>query len=641
VNILDAQVAGTAGAEQLFRSIIEAADNASIGVLVLRRGAQESEVDILYLNQTTERLLGCSRDEVRHLGFWAFIPEAELPAIRAVQQAVVRGETVPRSLRTSYVHRDGRHVPVEVSLGTIELSGQPGAVLFLTDVTDQRAAEMALRRSEARFRELVNSAPDSIGILRWPEVLFVNPAGARLLELPSCEAAVGLDIRTRLKPAESVVAEQRLRMRRQGLRVPEPYEYQGVSPSGRSVAVEVSTMAIEFERGPATLVFARDVTERNAILARLREAEKLSAVHTLAAGVAHEINNPLAYVLLNLEFLERELPELGGDPERVAALQRRLADTRHGAERVKHIVRDLQALTRKDEAIRAQVELDQILEQALQLVRRELRHSVTIRTEIGPVPCVLGNPTRLEQLYFNLLLNAAHALNEVDRPERSLRVALRTAGDYALTEIEDSGCGMTEQVLSRVFEPFFTTKPLGIGAGLGLSICKRIVDDMSGQIHVQSRPLGGTLVRVLLPVCPESVCVPSPARAQVLLVDDERAVAESLKQALHDDFAVETAGSAREARALLDTGRNFDVVLCDLTMPEESGAEFFEQITAQHPELRTRFVFMSGGVWSASTSEFLERSGCAHVDKPFSLDELRRLLNALIESTRAREAGCC
>jgi two-component system NtrC family sensor kinase len=120
----------------------------------------------------------------------------------------------------------------------------------------------------------------------------------------------------------------------------------------------------------------------------------------------------------------------------------------------------------------------------------------------------------------------------------------------------------------------------------------------------------------------------------VLLIDDERAVADSLKQALHDDFCVETAGSAREARARLDAGQTFDVVLCDLTMPEETGAEFFEQLKTQHPALCSRFAFMSGGVWNANTSEFVARSGCPHVEKPFSLDDLRRLLNALIAKAR-------
>jgi CheY-like chemotaxis protein/two-component sensor histidine kinase len=329
--------------------------------------------------------------------------------------------------------------------------------------------------------------------------------------------------------------------------------------------------------------------------------------------------------------LERELPDLGGDPERVAALQRRLADTRHGAERVKHIVRDLQALTRKDEVIRGQVELDQVLDHTLHVLRRELP-GITVQTDYLAVPCVLGNPTRLEQLFSNLLLNAAHALRESERPERWLKVKLRAGDNYVMTEISDNGCGMTEQVQSRAFEPFFTTKPLGIGAGLGLAICRRIVDDLSGRIELDSRPLAGTSVRVYLPSCEPLVdtAAQAAARGRVLLVDDERAVAESLRHALHDELDVETAGSARDARALLEAGKQFDAVLCDLTMPEETGADFFEYVRAKYPSLAKRFVFMSGGVFHPNTHAFLENSGCIHVEKPFSLDHLRALLAQLI-----------
>jgi len=618
-------------AQQLFHSITEAADNALIGVLVLRQGVAPADVDILYLNRTTEELLGCTHSEVVRRGFWSFIPRSETATVRAIQQALTAGAEIPKTLRTSYVHRDGRQIPVDVALGTVQLDGRAGAVLFLNDVSDQRMAELALRRSEARFRALVTSAPDAILILRWPYILFVNPAGARLLELESCDDAVGIDIRTKLSADQIAIAEQRLQLQATGADVIAPHEYHSVATSGKPVAVDVSTMPIEYENGPATLVYARDVTQRNVILARLREAEKLTAVHSLAAGVAHEINNPLSYVLLNLEFLERELPDLGGDPIRVAALQRRLADTRHGAERVKHIVRDLQALTRKDEVIRGQVELDQILDHTLHLLRRELLPGISVQTDYSEVPCVLGNPTRLEQLFSNLLLNAVHALRESEQPERWLKVTLRTGDGFVLAEIADNGCGMTDQVLSRAFEPFFTTKPLGIGAGLGLAICRRIVDDLAGRIEVDSRPLSGTTVRVYLPSCAtETAAEHGGARGRVLLVDDERAVVESLRHALHDDLDVETAGSARDARALLESGKEFDAVLCDLTMPEETGADFFEYVRARYPGLAKRFVFMSGGVFHPNTQAFLENSGCVHVEKPFSLDHLRSLLAQLI-----------
>jgi PAS domain S-box-containing protein len=642
----------------LFQAIVEAADHANLGVLITRSNPEEKKIELIYFNATVERMTGRSRQEILDKGgLLPFVPPEHRGVLTQLNAARIRGETLPARFSSAITHVSGREIPFEATLVPITLGDQALNVSFLMDVTHRREAEAALRRSQELFQQVVTSAPDGIYILRWPIVLFTNPAGARILDFDGPEEVVGLNVLERLVPEETSLIEQRTR-RSWGARPPEPHRYRGRNPNGREFAVEVSSLQTYFNDEPAVLAFARDVTERDAMLSLLLEVHKQSAVSALAAGVAHEINNPLAYVLLNLEFLARELRELGGDPARIRAMQQRLEDTRQGAERVKTIVRDLQALTRKDEDIRGRVDLDQILEHALHMAKRELRQRGRVETNYGSVPCVLGNPTRLEQLFFNLLVNAAHALGETDEPDRVIRITLSRSSDgRVVAEVADNGCGMREEVLARAFEPFFTTKPLGVGAGLGLPICKRIVDDLGGTITIQSRPGYGTTVFVYFPPCekaqlaaadeapealapaftPKPVAEPPAAqstRARVLVVDDERAVAESLCAGLRDVHDVDTATSVAEARALLHANGEYDAVLCDLAMPVESGVVLHAYAQKHFPALAERFVFMTGGAFNDEMLEFIGATSCPHVEKPFGFDEIRALVEKAIAHGR-------
>jgi PAS domain S-box-containing protein len=652
----------------LFQAIVEAAEHADLGVVITRSNPTERRIELIYFNATIERMTGRTRQEILDKGgLLPFVPSEHRSLLTQLNAARIRGETLPTRFSSAITHVSGREVPFEWTLVPITLDDEQLNVSFLVDVTHQREAEDALRRSQELFQQVVTSAPDGIYILRWPIILFTNPAGARILDFDGPEEVVGLNVLERLVPEETSLIEQRTR-RTWGARPPEPHRYRGRNPNGREFAVEVSSLQTFFNGEPAVLAFARDVTERDAMLSLLLEVHKQSAVSALAAGVAHEINNPLAYVLLNLEFLARELRELGGDPARIRAMQQRLEDTRQGAERVKTIVRDLQALTRKDEDIRGRVELDQILEHALHMAKRELRQRGRVETHYGSVPHVLGNPTRLEQLFFNLIVNAAHALGDVDGPDRFIRIVLAQSSDgRVVAEVTDNGCGMREEVLARAFEPFFTTKPLGVGAGLGLPICKRIVDDLGGTITIQSRPAVGTSVYVYFPsaekprrstpapliptraepliasakatspTTPNTAASGSAAqpanggvRARVLVVDDERAVAESLCAGLRDVHDVDTATSVAEARALLHAKGEYDAVLCDLAMPVESGVVLHTYAQEHFPALADRFVFMTGGAFNDEMLEFIGATHCPHVEKPFGFDEIRALVDQAI-----------
>ncbi len=239
---------------------------------------------------------------------------------------------------------------------------------------------------------------------------------------------------------------------------------------------------------------------------------------------------------------------------------------------------------------------------------------------------------------------AAEAIPEgnVAQNEISLRTTTDLHG-HAVIEIRDTGVGIGPEVLPRIFEPFFTTKPLGQGTGLGLSICHGIIGDLGGTIHVESRLGGGTCFRVVLPPGPQSE--PSSHRAslpagvphvvpsgRVLVVDDEQGLIAAIRRILSPEQCVVGVSSGREACELLERDATFDVILCDVMMPEVSGMELYAWMNERRPELIRRLVIMTGGAFTPRAREFLTACPCARLEKPFDADQLRAIVRVLAEA---------
>ncbi len=245
---------------------------------------------------------------------------------------------------------------------------------------------------------------------------------------------------------------------------------------------------------PALVSVIRDLTERKRLETQLRLADRMASMGTLAAGVAHEINNPLAYISSNLSFLGEQLSRAELSPEALTELSEVVAETQEGAGRVRSIVQDLKTFARPDEELRGPVNVHQVIDGALRLVRNELlRQNTQVERTLEPVPAVLGNESRLGQVLVNLLVNALQAFPERRATANRIRIAARRVGSrQVVLEIEDNGAGMSPEVMQRIFDPFFTTKPVGVGTGLGLAICHTIIQSMGGQIDVHSTPGEGT-----------------------------------------------------------------------------------------------------------------------------------------------------
>jgi PAS domain S-box-containing protein len=637
----DSSKLGGFGQAQLFEIIAAACDGAELAVVITLSDTDPPRN--LFLNPGAEQLLGYSVEKFQSMSAWDWLAPEELPRIAAQRERYLRGGHVPRPFETTVLSGSGERIDVEVLQSRASVNGRQLNVAFLFDISARKRSELALRQSEERFRALIDGAPDGIAILSGSQIAFMNAAAARMFGAESPEAALGMSITELLHPEDAKLAAARIeQLSRTGTLHPDPAEYRSRSRDGQELALEISAIPTEFQGKPAVLAFARDVTERKAIQARLVEADRLAALGVLSAGIAHEINNPLAYLLLNLEYLSRELPSLTRDPSKLDALMVRVRDAFHGAERVASIVRDLRTFARADEGIRGPIDVQSALESALNIAGSEIRQRAKLIRDYEPVPPVDANPNRIEQVLLNLLLNAAQALPNHETPGHEVRAKLRSENDQVSIIIEDTGSGIPEELLGKIFDPFFTTKPVGVGTGLGLSICRSIVRGLGGEISASSTVGQGSQFTVSLPASkgrvppkttpPRSASPPPQKRGQILIVDDEISVSRTLRALLQNEHDVVLTSDGAQALAAIADGPNsgFDVIMCDLMMPGMSGMELYERIRQEHPGLETRIVFMTGGVSMDRAREFLATTINLTFEKPFDFERLRRTLRRLV-----------
>jgi len=386
--------------------------------------------------------------------------------------------------------------------------------------------------------------------------------------------------------------------------------------------------------------------ERAQMHTRLLLADRMSSLGTLAAGVAHEINNPLAYVAMSLALIESRLPDIscqaaGMAPEPPKWLERQVARALEGTERVRLIVRDLKAFSRVDDETMGVVDPRRALDASIALASNEIRHRARLVRDYDRLPLVWANEARLEQVFLNLIVNATQAIQAGAAEENEIRVSGETDPEgRAVIEVRDTGSGIKPAHLPLIFDPFFTTKPLNEGTGLGLSLSQSIIASLDGQITVQSELGSGSVFRVVLPGAegnssmatqsPPAAAHPVVRRGRLLIIDDEVDICLALQDAVGAAHDVITTTNAHRALELLASGERFDVILCDMRMPQMNGTEFHDRLMIQDPDQARRVVLMSGGL--------SRRAGAAPIvlqapllEKPFTIEQVLSLLRKAME----------
>jgi PAS domain S-box-containing protein len=388
--------------------------------------------------------------------------------------------------------------------GTPQPPGAPPSARVacsFADVTFARHEEEQQQRTELNFRTLIERTPDAIAVYQRETISFVNPRMVQLLGYDSAGELLGRHPLEFVFPDDRGLVERRMRTYAgQGVEGP-PAEERLRRRDGSPVPVEVTTIPIFFDSAPATLVHARDLTERKRLEAQVVMADRLASVGRLAAAVGHEINNPLAYVMANLDLaLERLAEPSERAPDRLADIGEMLREAREGSDRVRHIVRDLKVFSRGETEERTRVDPRRVLDSCVNMARAEIRPRARLVKRYGETPAVLANEARLGQVLLNLLVNAAHAIPEGAPEFHEIKVS--TSCDdrgWVVIEVSDTGAGIPDDVKRRIFEPFFSTKGPGRGSGLGLSICQSIVLALGGEIGFESQVGRGTKFHIVLP----------------------------------------------------------------------------------------------------------------------------------------------
>jgi CheY-like chemotaxis protein len=391
---------------------------------------------------------------------------------------------------------------------------------------------------------------------------------------------------------------------------------------------------------------ARDLLESRAV-ARDSEFQRLISLGSLIGGVAHEINNPLAFLEGSLELLQRQLVALAGparalEPLALANALRALERTKVGVKRITEVVQCVSMFAFADPSVSEAIDVHQSLESSLQVAANEIRHCTMLKRRYQALPHVLGNPAKLGQVFLNLILNAVFEINESGLENQLIRVHTAQEGPNVAITIEDTATVHDGLSAKSLFDPMTTVTSGRLGLHFGLAVSREVVEAMGGTIEVRCNQGTGASFRVLLPAASETV-YPAPVlpavmgvdvqRCGIAIIDDDALMCEVLASLLSDDYEVVSFTSPRIALAAALEG-TFDLILCDVMMPELNGIELYERLVRERPELANRFIFITGGAFTERARLFLRATDRPTVQKPFS----RQALMKVIQSTLAAAA---
>jgi PAS domain S-box-containing protein len=509
-----------------------------------------------------------------------------------------------------------------------------------TGAAHRRLLEQEISVSEQKYRLLFDSASDAIFLvdLASLEIVEANPAATELAGR-AADKLIGRSLKDLCpklqKPGASLLENKKVVERL----FDNTGEFHLVRGQGEQMLCEGSATLVDYRQRAVMQMNAREITGRKKMEQQLRQAEKLSALGQLVAGVAHELNNPLAVVMGYAQILSKHK----GIEEKV---RKDLLKILHESERAAKIVRNLLTFARPREPHMAVVDVNRLVADALETREIQvLSAQVQVLRKLAPdLPATNADADQIEQVLANLIANAIQALDN-HLGKRVIEVTTEKRDDKIRIVVADSGPGIPLQILDRIFDPFFTTKGPGKGTGLGLSICYSIMEEHKGKIWVESEVGKGARFIAELPVvvCRETVddwsgagdereIDPDAPQRRLLIVDDEPGIIEVLQEVLgNSGYRIETASNGAKALSRI-ASQEYDLIISDLCMPEMSGERLHAALREHYPHMLNRIIFVTGDTVSPGSRSFLEQTGARWLSKPFNITEIERMVRSCLQA---------
>jgi two-component system cell cycle sensor histidine kinase/response regulator CckA len=493
-------------------------------------------------------------------------------------------------------------------------------------------ARAMIEQREQEFRELIDQNPVGLVVLRDGRVAYCNPVWASILDYEDPRELQDMTVRQLLSGRACNEAIDGNAAQSDSLPIGDT---RLTTRTGKNIVVALSAgRQIRYEDAPAVLVAGSDVTEKEQMLAQLRLADRLASVGSLAAGIGHEINNPLSWMIGNLEYVCGELARRTLVEPDWDELQQALQETTDGAHRVSTIVKDLRTFARREAegAANEVLEVEQVIATAINITSAKLGRKASLTRELTKGLHVEANESRLVQVLVNLLLNAAQSIPDGEVDRHSISLLTEQEAERVVITVCDTGKGIPPEVLPHIFDPFFTTKPPGEGTGLGLSISHNIISSLGGELQLESQPGRGTTARIVLPLAAphqpptptvERQSTSNAVRAQVLVIDDEVCIGRSLMRGLGEHEVTVEDDPQQAFTLLVEQPERFDIVFCDLMMPTMSGMELYGALKKRLPSLAEKLVFITGDTLGEASQQFLGGVENPVFSKPFDFEEVR------------------